>query len=166
MNSTAPFVPLSASNIVDNILLRKYSGNLDASIKTLLDPLPQTSYILQFEDSIDALIIHGFLMLGFLFIATSMIVIIIKERENNAKHQQMISGSGVLSYWMSNFFIDFAKLYLVCMIFYSLFYILDFQYYTKEDRGLMCFLLFTIYPINLVLQNYIFSYLFKSIGKG
>ena len=51
-----------------------------------LDPLANTDKIEKLESSIDGIIIHSFLNLAFLFIASSMIVIIIKERENNAKH--------------------------------------------------------------------------------
>lgn len=77
---------MSGNNIINNSLLKIYSKNKDAKIKVNLDPLANTDKIEKLESSIDGIIIHTFLNLAFLFIASSMIVIIIKERENNAKH--------------------------------------------------------------------------------
>ena len=48
--------------------------------------MPQTKLIFKYESSIDGFIIHSFMNLGFMFIAASMIVVIIKEREENSKH--------------------------------------------------------------------------------
>lgn len=63
-----------------------YSKNDYSFIKTNLDPLPNTNNIEKLETTIDGTIIHSFIALAYVFIASSMIVIITKERENNAKH--------------------------------------------------------------------------------
>ena len=50
------------------------------------------------------------------------------------------------------------------MIFYALFFILKFDFYTEEDHWAMCLVLFIIYGVNLVLLTYFLSFLFKSVG--
>lgn len=34
---------------------------------------------------------------------------IVQERESNVKHQQFISGASMISYWISNYFVDFVR---------------------------------------------------------
>jgi len=41
-----------------------------------------------------------------------MVLYIVKERECNAKHQQIVSGVSLGAYWFSNFLVDYAK-YLI-----------------------------------------------------
>jgi len=43
------------------------------------------------------------------FIPSSLITYIVKERETKVKHQHMVSGVSLLSYWASNFTVDFVK---------------------------------------------------------
>ena len=45
-----------------------------------------THNIRKLETTVDGLIIHTFICFCYIFMSTSMIVIITKERENNAKH--------------------------------------------------------------------------------
>lgn len=95
-----------------------------------------------------------------------MIVIITKERENNAKHQQIISGVGYFAYWMSNFIVDFIKWMIPSSYFYVMFYLLNYEFYTEESNGKMMLILFLLYGFNNILFVYVSSYFFKSIGKA
>ena len=46
-----------------------------------------------------------------------MISFILKEREENLKHMQMVSGMSLTAYWVSNLLADVIKVYipLVCI---------------------------------------------------
>ena len=54
--------------------------------------------------------------IGLSFIPASLITFIVKEREDNVKHQQIVSGVSLFSYWLSNYALDMLK-YLVPGIF-------------------------------------------------
>ena len=43
------------------------------------------------------------------FIPASLMTFIVKEREEQIKHQQIVSGVTVTAYWLSNFFVDMVK---------------------------------------------------------
>ena len=47
--------------------------------------------------------------IGLSFIPASLITFIVKERNDNVKHQQIVSGVSILSYWLSNYFLDMIK---------------------------------------------------------
>lgn len=46
----------------------------------------------------------------------SIVSFIVKEREDKSKHQQIVSGMNIASYWIGNYIYDFL-LYLVVAIF-------------------------------------------------
>lgn len=128
--------------------------------------MPNTTNIDKLETTIDAGIIHSFIALAYIFISASMIVIITKERENNAKHQQIISGVSHLAYWLSNFIVDWVKWMIPSMYFYSMFYLLNYEFYTEKSNGKYLFILFNLYGINNILFIYFISFMFESIGKA
>ena len=125
-----------------------------------------TAFINSLKDSINGMIVHGFLMGGVLFMIASLIVFVIRERENRAKYHQILAGSNLFSYWLSNFIVDYLKYWIPMGFIFGSLYFFNFNFYTKEDRGLMCACLFIIYGFNLILMGYLFSFLFRSVGKG
>ena len=49
-------------------------------------------------------------------IPASIVSFILKERENQQKHMQMISGVSKLGYWLSNMFSDIVKTYIPILL--------------------------------------------------
>lgn len=102
------------------------------------------------------------------FIPSSLVSFIIKERQDQVKHQQVVSGISLKAYWMSNYFIDLAK-YLVPV--YVLSIILLFAYDAAsftDDGGVFaatCILLL-LYGIAIIPFTYAFSFAFKNPGNG
>ena len=47
--------------------------------------------------------------IGMAFIPTGLITFIVKERENNVKHQHLVSGVSIPAYWISAYFWDLLK---------------------------------------------------------
>ena len=47
--------------------------------------------------------------IGMAFIPTGLVTFIVKERENNIKHQHLVSGVSILAYWLSSFAWDLVK---------------------------------------------------------
>lgn len=54
--------------------------------------------------------------LGIGFIPASLIVYMIKERVTKVKHQQLVSGVSLISYYLSSYIIDYLK-YTVYFLF-------------------------------------------------
>ena len=165
-NSTAPFSQYYATTALHNSLIKYYTNKNTAKINMNLKPLPLTSKIKNLEGTIDGFILVSFISLAFVLIPSSMIIFIIKERENNAKHQQLISGVNVFAYWLSNFLVDFVNYLIPSMVFFVLFYVFDTSFFIEKDHGAMSFCLFLLNGVTMVLSVYFFSFLFKSPGKG
>lgn len=96
-----------------------------------------------------------FISVAFALIPANFITIIIKERELNTKHLQIISGITVSSYWISNFIFELLKYFFtggICILF-----IVAFDTYV-EHLVLLVFL----YGLSMVSFTYIMSFLFKT----
>lgn len=94
-------------NYITNKILHDVDSRL--SVKVYNYPLP---YPQNFKSAIN--VGFGFIAtvvfsLGFSFIPAGIIVLIVKERESNIKHQHVISGVSRLSYWSANYLWDAVK---------------------------------------------------------
>jgi ATP-binding cassette subfamily A (ABC1) protein 3 len=165
-NTTAPFAPYIAVNAMNNAILKLLSRNPNASIKMNLNPLLPTKGVKSIEDTIDGFIVVMLLALGFSFIPSSMILFIIKERENNAKHQQIISGVNVVAYWLSNFIVDYLKYLIPAIATYILFFIFDVTFFITGDKAGVSILLFVLYGIAMVGYTYLASFMFRKPSSG
>lgn len=86
-NTTAPYSPFVGINLFNNNLLKKFSQNPGSYIKMALHPLIQTAKIKIYEKAAGGLLLVLFLSLGYAFIPASLITSLVKERQNNSKHQ-------------------------------------------------------------------------------
>lgn len=91
---------------------------------------------------------------------------IVKERENNVKHQQIVSGVSLFAYWGSLFVIDYAKwMFCACWTFIMIL-IVDTRAYLDGDAFPAVFLLLTFGGAPVILSTYLMSYAFKSPAKA
>jgi len=100
------------------------------------------------------------------FIPANIIVYLVKEREFNVKHQQMVSGVSIAAYWASNYIVDLAK-YIIPGIFcgamikaYNLEAFLDDNGYPATWA--LCLML----GVALMPFTYLLSFLFKDYGNA
>jgi ATP-binding cassette subfamily A (ABC1) protein 3 len=96
-----------------------------------------------------------FISVAFALIPANFITIIIKERELNTKHLQIISGITTSSYWISNFIFELLKYFFtggICLILIAL-----FNAYVDY-----LILIVFLYGISMVSFTYIISFLFKT----
>lgn len=87
-------------------------------------------------------------------IPANFVTIIIKERELNTKHLQIISGISHLSYWFSNFIFELIKYYFtggICLLL-----ILAFDSYSDY-----LYVLYILYGFSMVSFTYMVSFMFK-----
>jgi ATP-binding cassette subfamily A (ABC1) protein 3 len=106
------------SNYLLNNLVRFATENKDLEIEMIMEPLPYSKEkINEMQDNNNIMILF-FISLSFTLIPSNFITIIIKERENNSKHLQIISGISLFSYWFNNYLFELIKYYIIGGIFY------------------------------------------------
>ncbi|CAI2386299.1 unnamed protein product [Moneuplotes crassus] len=74
-------------------------------------PLPLTNESLARAKNMGGSIISLLFAIAFAVVPTGIAATLVKERESNVKHQQMISGASKLSYWLSTYTIDLIRGY-------------------------------------------------------
>ncbi|KAK3023525.1 hypothetical protein RJ639_044791 [Escallonia herrerae] len=122
-NSSCQHAAPTFVNLMNAAILRLASLNENMTIRTRNHPLPMTqSQHLQRHD-LDAFSAAVVLSIAFSFIPASFAVAIVKEREVKAKHQQLISGVSILSYWTSTYVWDFISFLFPSSFAVILFYI-------------------------------------------
>lgn len=161
-NSTAAHGAPIISQLIADALLRTAGGSETASITAKLHPLPltltQTTQTAQTSTFTSALII----VMAFAFIPVSFATFIVRERQLEVKHQQLISGVSITAYWTSTFLFDVVSYIIPCAG--SIIMILAFQisgWTEVETFAALCFL-FILYGISVAPFTYILSYFLKS----
>ena len=94
-----------------------------------------------------------FVAVAFALIPANFVTLIIKEREINTKHLQVISGISLASYWFSNYIFELLKYYVIGGINILLIWAFDFY----QDY---LWLLYLLYGPSMVSFTYLFSFIF------
>ena len=161
LNSTAPDTIHVGLVYADNAILKLATGDDQAYIKVGVQPLPLTKNTQRFEGFVDAFIAAFFIAIAYAFIPSSLIMFLVTERENNAKHQQIVSGVSLTAYWFSNLLVDFVK-YLIPALF-TYFAILAYDidaFLLGQNHGAILILGVLVGPA-LIGFTYLTSFMFK-----
>ena len=78
--------------------------------------------------SAQALDFSSIVSIALALIPCVIISLIIKERENQLKHMQVVSGVSLPAYWISNLVADITKTYIPILIIILLQIVFDLQY--------------------------------------
>lgn len=91
---------------------------------------------------------------------------IVKEREINFKHQQLISGVSLFAYWLSNLLVDCTKMFIVNI--WTAVMVLAFQVdsFTDYDHYGAVWLICLVSPMAIISFTYLTSFMFKSPAKA
>lgn len=103
VNSSSSHSGAIGMNLLNQALLRHYSGNANAKLLVSGSVMP-----FSFNDESDLENIKGFAIpivnvLALAFVASYFVAFIVKEKEVGVKHQQLISGVGLPAYWIATF---------------------------------------------------------------
>jgi len=141
------------------------SKNLDKKVIHSIHSLPREADATASSSAQANFWLNFFLIIGLSLIPTSSIVFIIKERELNSKHQQIIAGVSLFSYWFSNFVWDYIKYVFVCVgillifNFWNLPDLFETDYYQLYGT----IITFIVYGIASTLFIYATNYLFSKL---
>jgi ATP-binding cassette subfamily A (ABC1) protein 3 len=111
-NTTFPHSGHIGLALMNNQILKLATGNANAYIKHVIKPMPLTPQFEALEDTADSIVLTFLVGVAFAFLPAGIVVFLVMERENNVKHQQLISGVSLLAYWTSNLVVDMGK-YLI-----------------------------------------------------
>ncbi|XP_050230528.1 ABC transporter A family member 1 isoform X2 [Mercurialis annua] len=160
-NSSCQHAAPTYINVMNAAILRLATGDKNMTIRTRNHPLPMTkSQHLQRHD-LDAFSAAIIINIAFSFIPASFAVAIVKEREVKAKHQQLISGVSVLSYWASTFLWDFISFLFPSSFAVALFYIFGMDQFIGKDGFWPTIFMFLEYGLAIASSTYCLTFLFS-----
>ena len=162
-NCVIDIIARQAAPIFPNFLLNNFvryaTQNKDLEIEIINEPLPLINEEIQDERNINKLMVLFFTSLAFSLIPSNFITIIIKEKETNSKHLQIISGISLFSYWFINYFFELIKYYILGGICILILHIFGFY----ENY---LYILYLLYGPAMISFTYLLSYMFISEDIG
>lgn len=159
VNSSSAHASAIGVNLINQAMLRYYSGNSNAKLSTSASVMP-----FSFNDESDVENIKGFAIpivnvLALAFVASYYVSFIVKEKEVGVKHQQLISGVSLPAYWIATFTWDMLTYLLPCIFGVVFMYIFDIEAF-KDHIGAVI-VLFILYGLAVAQSTYFLSYIFK-----
>ncbi|XP_070027820.1 ABC transporter A family member 1 isoform X2 [Nicotiana sylvestris] len=148
-------------NLMNSAILRLATHNENMTILTRNHPLPQTASQHQQHHDMDAFSAAVVINIAFSFIPASFAVAIVKEREVKAKHQQLISGVSILSYWASTYIWDFISFLFPSSFALVLFWIFGLEQFIGKDSLIPTILLFLEYGLAMASSTYCLTFFFS-----
>lgn len=161
MNSTAPDSLHVGLIEADNAILRLATNDKEAYIKVNAVSLPLTKQISNFEGVLDAFIAAFFIAIGYAFIPSSIIMFLVTERENNAKHQQIVSGVSLTAYWFSNLLVDYLKYLIVALLTIIAILVYDISSLIEGQATIGTISLTFLFGFSMISFTYLTSFMFK-----
>ena len=151
----APIYANFLMNKVVNSIINHNSYQRNIEIEIINEPLPFTYEEIKRKKNRKPFLIVFFIALAFSLIPSNFITIIIKERENNSKHLQIISGISLFGYWFNNYIFELIKYFFIGGI--SIIILLAFDFYEKYFV-----ILYIEYGPAMISFTYLFSIILKS----
>ncbi|CAH9079387.1 unnamed protein product [Cuscuta epithymum] len=148
-------------NVMNAAILRLATLNENMSIVTRNHPLPMTESQHQQHHDLDAFSAAVVVTIAFSFIPASFAVAIVKEREVKAKHQQLISGVSILSYWTSAYIWDFISFLFPSIFSLVVFCIFGLDQFVGKNSLFPTALLFLEYGLAIASSTYCLTFLFS-----
>ena len=97
------------NNQINQDIIRFATNNPKFQLSVRNDPMPLTFQQGQTQSTVAGFLSSSILSVAIAFIPASIIVFIVKEAMIKSKHQQVVSGVSLFSYWLANFVIDQVK---------------------------------------------------------
>ncbi|XP_073045871.1 ABC transporter A family member 1 isoform X1 [Primulina eburnea] len=160
-NSSCQHAAPTFINLINSAILRLATLDENMTIQTRNHPLPLTqSQHLQRHD-LDAFTVAVIVNIAFSFIPASFAVAVVKEREVKAKHQQLISGVSVLSYWASTYIWDFISFLVPSTFAILLFVMFGLDQFIARASFFSTVLMFLGYGLAIASSTYCLTFFFS-----
>ncbi|XP_057535190.1 ABC transporter A family member 1 isoform X2 [Amaranthus tricolor] len=160
-NSTCQHAAPTYINLMNSAILRFAVSDSNMTIQTRNHALPMTnSQHLQHHD-LDAFSAAIIVSIAFSFIPASFAVPIVKEREVKAKHQQLLSGVSIVSYWASTYVWDFFSFLFPSAFAVVLFYIFGLDQFVGIGGFCPTVAIFLGYGLAVASSTYCMTFFFS-----
>jgi len=136
-------------------VLKTATGNPNFKFTVTNAPFPVFDVFLQRQDATSAINFSFMVGLALTLIPTVIVSFVLKEREEQLKHIQLISGMSLPAYWCANMISDVVKAYIPVILTMLLALCFGLNY-----SGV--WVQFLLFPLAVVPSTYCFSFLFKS----
>lgn len=160
-NSSCQHTAPTYINVMNAAILRLATGNDNMTIRTRNHPLPMTVSQRSQRHDLDAFSASIIVNIAFSFIPASFAVTIVKEREVKAKHQQLISGVSILSYWISTYVWDFISFLFPTLLAVILFFIFDLTQFIGNGCLVPTIVMFLEYGSAIAASTYCLTFFFS-----
>ena len=153
----------SLDTILNNDTLMNVVENAD--ITTSSFPFERTQSQDALIDSVNAFFTAIILAIGLSFVPAAYVSLLVNERKNMVKHQQLVSGMSLIAYWVGNFIYDFIAMIMPAVCLTILIWIFDSKVFIGEAH-FCTFLLTMMYGAAIIPFTYLLVFFFKSPGSA
>ncbi|XP_072953821.1 ABC transporter A family member 1 isoform X1 [Typha angustifolia] len=160
-NSSCQHAAPTYINLVNAAILRIATNDKNMTIRTRNHPLPMTMSQRSQRHDLDAFSASIIVAIAFSFIPASFAVAIVKEREVKAKHQQLISGVSIFSYWISTYIWDFISFLFPASLAMALFFIFGLNQFVGNGSFLPTIVIFLEYGMAIASSTYCLTFFFS-----
>jgi len=155
-----------AMNKINNAILRAATGDSSKTITVVNAPFHKSSGEKKIDQIASGVVYAFVLAIAMSLLPASLITYIVKERECNAKHQQIVSGVSTLAYWISNFFVDIIKYLIPAVINVLAAIVLEAHALIDGDKLGALWLEFILYGFAIIPFVYLTAFLFRNYGTA
>ena len=166
VNTTAPFSINLCHSMMDNIIYTAIRNQPSSRITVQIVPFDLTKQVAAFNNTAVGFIAAILVSIAYAFVPASLIVLLVKERENNVKHQQIVSGVSLFAYWLSNLVVDWVKFLIPAGATILIFKLYDVDVYLNSNALSATLLMFIFFGPCLITFTYLFSFMFTSPSKA
>ncbi|KAL4490757.1 hypothetical protein ABPG72_021811 [Tetrahymena utriculariae] len=141
-------------------------GKPSITLQITNQPLPLTYTLKNLSGTAQGLVASFIYAIAFSFIPASLISFIVKERTEKIKHQQLVSGVSLYTYWFSNYFVDFIKHIIPAVFSILMILAYDISSFTESSCfGAISFMMF-LYGWSIIPFSYFTGFVFGDYGNA
>jgi len=158
VNTNARYSPVIFSQYMQSKII-SFASNSNVVINSSTEPFPLTKAIKSQGQARNNSNLVFFVSIAFALIPGNFITIIIREREINTKHLQILSGVSKFSYWYSNFIFELLKYYVIAGLISIVIFLFDnfVQYF---------WIFYVLYGPSMIMFTYLLSFIFENESGG
>ncbi len=161
-NNSALYGLATFFNFGNNVVLRAANpSSPKAAIVTRIHPFSLTRREKWFVQNLNGAFAAIVIAISYSFIPASYAVYVVKERESNSKHLQLLSGVNPLAYWTQNFAFDFLCFLVPAFVGVFIIWIFNNPNLTGDNFHTVG-LSFILYGLSVIPFTYCLSFAFRS----
>eukprot|EP01083_Nonionella_stella_P305332 1064750_1 len=149
-------------NVWNQGILNQITSTTHSTLSVQSHPFPLSSMEVEMVDFGVTLMTVILISLSYAFIPTSFAAYIVTERESRVKHQQIIAGLSISSYWIANLLFDLLIFMIPCLLGAIVILLFDIKLFTSSISSLSVLLVFLLFGLSVITLTYLLSFLFNN----